>query len=330
MSHGWLKLIAVVLIAVCISLVTTSYTFAQTPLGAGPDNPMSPNGEWVELPVGAWHFYGFHEEGDGEDVHVNMEVVPHNGTSFEIWSKEEVQKWVDEIEFEPIGHGTFTCFCKPEDEVGKLGWLGEFTSSGDYFVVVKHEAGPASHYKLTISGKEVSFPFQVGEPAAEPVAAAEPGQAAAPAAEPVVVMDGATPATALAPTGEWKSLAGGGETWYKFNYIADRGTANDQDPPLIDIVMYVDKPVDNARFDVWTQEEVDRLIAEGEDVLGEDSTKGTCVGCGTENEDVKGDYSWSGSFMESGVYYVRVQHTPCRCNQPAYYQLLVSGDTVTY
>ena len=44
--------------------------------------------------------------------------------------------------------------------------------------------------------------------------------------------------------------------------------------------MNVDKPVDNAHFTVWTQEEVDKLIAEGEDVLGEDESKGTCVGCG--------------------------------------------------
>ena len=322
MSQNWLKPIAVLLIAVVGLLLTCAPVAAETPLGAGPDNPLSPNGEWVELPVGAWHFYGFHEEGDGEDVHVKMEVAPHYGTAFEIWSKEEVQKWVDEVKFDPIGHGSFACGCKPEDEVGKLDWLGEFMAAGDYFVVVKHEAGPLSHYKLTVSGKEVSFPFQVGEPATAPA------PAAAPAAAPVTT-DGATPTTAIAPTGARMELPASGETWFKFNYIADRGVKRDQDPPLISVVMYVDKPVDNARFDVWTQEEVDRLVAVGEDILGEDPAKGTCVGCGTENEEQKGDYSWSGSFMQSGVYYVRVQHTPCRC-QPAYYQLLVSGSTVSY
>ncbi|MFO7631565.1 MAG: acyl-CoA dehydrogenase family protein, partial [Caldilinea sp.] len=82
---------------------------------------------------------------------------------------------------------------------------------------------------------------------------------------------------------------------------------------------------------IWARpaEEVDRLIAEGEDILGEDTTKGHCVGCGGENEVEKGDYFWSGSFLKSGVYYVRVQHTPCRC-EPAYYQLLVSGTSVSY
>jgi hypothetical protein len=323
MSQSWLKPLGVLLITVFALLLAVSPAVAETPLGAGPDNPMSPSEAWVELPVGAWHFYGFHEEGDGEDVRVNMEVVPHYGTSFEIWSQEEVQKWIDEIKFDPIGHGTFSCNCKPEDEVGKLNWLGQFTSAGDYFVVVKHEAGPLSHYKLTASGKEVSFPFATGSPAAAPAPAAE-----APAAP--VATDGATPATAIAPTGEWMPLAGGGEMWFKFNYVADRGTQRDQDPPLINVLMYVDKPVDNARFDVWTQQEVDRLIAEGEDITGEDATKGTCIGCGTENEDLKGDYSWSGSFMESGTYYVRVQHTPCRCSQPANFQLQVSGSTVSY
>ena len=94
-------------------------------------------------------------------------------------------------------------------------------------------------------------------------------------------------------------------------------------------LLNVDKPVDNARFTVWTQEEVDKLIAEGEDILGEDESKGTCVGCGSDNEDLKGDYSWSGSFLKSGTYYVRVEHTPCRC-QPAYYQLQVTGKSVSF
>jgi hypothetical protein len=327
MSQTWLKLSMVLLIAVFGVLLAASPAFAETPLGAGPDNPMSPSGDWVELPVGAWHFYGFHEEGDGEDVRVEMQVVPHYGTTFEIWSKEEVKKWADEIKFEPFGGGTFSCDCKPEDEVGKMNWLGEFAASGDYFVVVKHKAGALSHYKLTISGKEVSFPFQASAPAT-PVAEPAAAPVAAPIAEPATV-GGATPATAMAPTGEWTELPAGGESWYKFTYVADRGVKGDQDPPEIKIAMYVDKPIDNARFDVWTQEEVDRLIAEGEDILGEDTTKGHCVGCGGENEFEKGDYFWSGSFLKSGVYYVRVQHTPCRC-EPAYYQLLVSGTSVSY
>jgi len=328
MSQSWLKFTVVLLIAVFGMLLAAAPALAETPLGAGPDNPMSPAGEWVELPVGAWHFYGFHEEGDGEDISVNMQMVPHYGTMFEIWSKEEVKKWADEVKFEPIGAGTFSCDCKPEDEVGKMNWLGEFTASGDYFVVVKHKSGPASHYKLTVSGKEVSFPFKVSAPVEAAPVSAPAVPAAAPVTEPVLAA-GDTPATALSPTGDWVELPAGGETWYKFNYVADRGVKGDADPPMIKVIMYVDKPVDNARFDVWTQEEVNRLLAEGEDILGQDTSKGHCIGCGSENEFEKGDYSWSGSFLKSGVYYVRVQHTPCRC-APAYYQLLVSGKTVSY
>ncbi|MCB0058878.1 MAG: hypothetical protein KDE45_17695, partial [Caldilineaceae bacterium] len=139
---------------------------------------------------------------------------------------------------------------------------------------------------------------------------------------------GTTPGMAMAVSGDWTELPSG-DHWYKFNYIADTGPKHDQDPPKIEILLNVDKPVDNARFTVWTQEEVDKLIAEGEDILGEDESKGTCVGCGSENEDLKGDYSWSGSFLKSGTYYVRVEHTPCRC-QPAYYQLQVTGKSVSF
>lgn len=332
MSRALWKSLFIVWIAVISVLLAVMPALAQTPLGGGPDNPASPTGEWTELPVDAWHFYGFSDEGDEENVLVTMKVAPHFGADYEIWSEAEVQKWANEEEFDPIGMGSTACDCNPEDFVGKFVWFGNFTKGDIYYVVVKHQGEVPSNYTLTIEGKDVSLPFEPfgTEPAAEAEAAEEVAMtepAAAPAAEPEAAM-GMTPDTAMTASGEWMELPAGMEHWYQFNYFADRGPEHDEDPPGIYVVMYVKQPLDNARFDVWTPEEVQQLIAEGEDITGENPEEGTCVGCGTENEDQRGDYSWSGSFLDSGVYYVRVQHTPCRC-EPAYYQLLIFGDTVS-
>lgn len=142
-------------------------------------------------------------------------------------------------------------------------------------------------------------------------------------------MAGESPETAMAPTGSWMELPAGKEHWYQFSYLADTGPEHDGDLPLITVSMSVEEPADNARFDVWTQEEIDRLVAEGEDITAADPTKGHCVGTGSADEFRHEDYSWSGTFPTTGVYYVRVQHTHCRC-EPAYYQLLVSGRSVSY
>jgi hypothetical protein len=330
MSRTLWKSLFIMWIVVISLLLAALPVMAETPLGGGPDNPASPAEDWVELPEDAWHFYGFRDEGDITDVLVTMKVVPHHGADYEIWSKAEVQKWADEIEFDPIGMGSTACDCDPDATIGKFVWLGTFTKGDIYYVVVKHKGDVPSNYKLTIEGEKVSHPFDPFAPvvAEEAEAADMVEPAAAPEPEPEMAM-GMTPDTAMEPNSEWTELPAGTEHWYKFNYFADRGPEHDEDPPLVDVVMYMKKPVDNARFDVWTQAEVEQLIKEGEDILGEDTEKGTCVGCGTDNEDLKGDYSWSGSFMESGTYYVRVQHTPCRC-QPAYYQLQIFGDSVSY
>jgi hypothetical protein len=151
-------------------------------------------------------FYGFHEEGDGEEVRVTMEVVPHYGTTFEIWSKEEVRMWAEELDFTAIGAGTFSHDCEPDDEVGKMNWLGTFASSGDYFVVVKHEAGPVSYYNLTVSGKGSVVPVCGGTPASGGTsagAAPQPAAAPQPGAAPAAAMAGESPGTA------WRRRAAG-------------------------------------------------------------------------------------------------------------------------
>ena len=345
MLRTWLKLLSVGLFVVIGLLLIALPAMAETPLGAGPDNPLAPSEDWVSIQAGETRFYGFHvgkpvlkagEDTDTAALHnlkevaVKMQTVARTGLSVEIWSGEEVKKWADEIKFDPIGECTPSCDCKPEDEVQKLNWLGQF-EPGTYYVVVKNANRTPTYYKLSISGKLVDFPFMTAEEAASGAAAqpeAAPEAAAPEAAAAVAPTLGTTPGTAMAVTGEWMELPSGAH-WYKFYYLADTGPNHDQEPPKVEIVLNVDKPVDNARFTVWTQEEVNKLIAEGEDILGEDESKGTCIGCGSENEELKGDYSWSGSFLQSGTYYVRVSHTPCRC-QPAYYQLQVSGKSVSF
>ena len=71
---------------------------------------------------------------------------------------------------------------------------------------------------------------------------------------------------------------------------------------FMDLESFRKKLTDAKKLREQQKAEVDKLIAEGEDVLGDDESKGTCVGCGSENADLKGDYSWSGSFMKSGTY----------------------------
>lgn len=52
------------------------------------------------------------------------------------------------------------------------------------------------------------------------------------------------------------------------------------------------------------------MVKNGEDITGENALKGTAVGCGTENDTLRGDFSWMGQFTSLETLHVRVRLGP--------------------
>ena len=120
---------------------------------------------------------------------------------------------------------------------------------------------------------------------------------------------GSGPQNPLVPTEGWVSLNNGESRWYAFR---DEGDLED-----IAVRMAV-SPSNSALFEVLTPDQV-RDWANGVDF--------DPVGISTVNEHLSDDLYWTGNFVKSGTYYVRVYS---RNVGPSNYSLSINGDDVSF
>ncbi|MFC2037620.1 DPP IV N-terminal domain-containing protein [Chloroflexota bacterium] len=121
---------------------------------------------------------------------------------------------------------------------------------------------------------------------------------------------GSGPDDALLPDGEWDQLRLGESHWYAFHYQGDGSQ--------VQVRLQVE-PHDSATFVVWTP---DQIWHWG---LGEYVEP---VGRGSDDPRAEGILVWSGSFPNSGTYYVVVEHAGGHAGT-SYYLLDVSGEGVS-
>jgi hypothetical protein len=86
---------------------------------------------------------------------------------------------------------------------------------------------------------------------------------------------------------------------------------------MAELTLFVEEkqPLDSVFFDVFTDAEYQQLIMNGEDISGEDASKGLAVGCGTDNGDARGVLNWRGNFEATQTIHVRVREGMCHSSQ---------------
>jgi hypothetical protein len=300
--------------------------------GSGPEIPLGVTEEWTKLEAGgtSWHaFYFMHphaynkgEVADLGTVNVRMEFTPKEAAGkFEILTQREVDLWALEEKYTPLGQSTRSCSCKAEDSVQKANWTGVPLGHSMNFILVKNPAKTDLYYRLLIDENPyVAFPPPI-----------TPAIAVAPPPAPAAAVPAAAPVAATgSKVGEWFYLPSGQDAWFEVMYDANTGTKHDQTPEMMELKLFVEEkhPLDNVLFEVFTDAEYKQLIANGEDMTGEDLTKGTAVGCGTDNGTAGGDLSWKGNFTNSQVIHVLVHSGACHADG-LNLKLEAAGKTVT-
>ncbi|MEZ4861452.1 MAG: hypothetical protein R3C14_09100 [Caldilineaceae bacterium] len=279
--------------------------------GNDPAHPFVPVDGWVTLPAGAHHWYAFRDEGDSTTIAVRLTVLPPASAAFTVLTAEQIHKWERGEEFQAVGAGTpFKLFNND------LYWTGSFVQSGSYYVLVESTGRSESYYKLTITGRQVSFP-KVHMPRVEGSPTGSPDDlAVAPESTPLAFSPNITstvtssPENPLPPIGKLITITPGEVHWYAFRDEGDEST----------IQVRADATPDHClSFQVWTPEELARWR------LGGDFRP---VGQGTANAALKADLFWTGSFVKSGTYYVVVERDPA-VRGPCSYQLTVIGNDVS-
>lgn len=302
------------LLGVALCWLWSNQPLLAATTGADPTRPRFPTEDWQRLPADASHWYAFRDEGDGAPIVVRLTVMPEEGATFAVITPAAIQQWRLGEPLVPVGEGSPLALLP-----GERYWSGRFVQSGTYYVLVQSR-GAGSSYRLTIDGRDVSFPIlSFTQPAITAtqktnhyprVSTAATSLQSTPTAEQTATLPISSAEKPLPPVGKPMTITVGEIHWYAFR---DEG-----DAAMIQVRADA-APTQCLTFQVWTPEQFTRW-QQREEV--------SPVGQGTANPTLKADLFWTGSFVKSGIYYVVVRHNPATAS-PCTYKLLVLGDDVS-
>lgn len=305
----------VMLSAGALALLSIGTGFAATPDGSRPDNALIPTTQQtVDAGESVWYAFDYQLDVDGSSpaINISLDGYPDEGTNFEVWTPQLLQQYAGDAQVEPIGRGSENDYV-----AGDTSWTGDFVEAGTYYVRVSNESVTSNDHVLSVTGDGVILP-QIPTNEAEDEAIAEteaaeasvgtqtePSASESSSESKMDAADGSSPAHALKATGEWTELAANTGVWYAFEYTYD---ADDR----IHAQAWLNSVPDNGiHFEVWTPQQLQQQDDESEP-----------IGRGSQDDNTVGDYFWTGSFNQSGTYYVLVTN-----DNPTvgYYQLNINS-----
>lgn len=147
--------------------MTTEEPTMMAEMGSGPESARQPVSGVVNIAPGQSQWYSFRAqkpvdvEEDDEAVVTDPTLatidavlrVQSGNVSFEVWSKDDLNNWRNDEDFNPTGAGTPNEFISGEP----LSWQGTFENNDVYYLIVKNWGMEPASYSLDITGN-VSFP----------------------------------------------------------------------------------------------------------------------------------------------------------------------------
>jgi hypothetical protein len=118
---------------------------AKANAGTGPDDALTPTGEWAPLAVGQQVWYELPQAGGGSTILARMAVDPKGSAGFKILTPDQVRLWAAGQSFEPVGRGATS-----DAFGGDLVWTGSFKTPGAYYIVVEQTGPNAGGYQLSV------------------------------------------------------------------------------------------------------------------------------------------------------------------------------------
>ena len=334
------KPLSILLMVAMLTTLATGAVFAQgaafTP-GDGPGTAVQPAAGVVTIAPNSWQWYIFRSQvpvnvdADGNDIVTNPEDATIDATlrtqfgsvDFEVWSNENLNSWINDSDFDPVGNGTENEFITGDP----LFWQGSFETNDNYYLIVKNKGAAAAGYTLDITGN-VRFPTELTLNAALPAVTPElpvmsTGELALTVVEEpatTVINAGYGPETAMMPTPGNVTIAAQSWQWYSFRAqlpvnVDAEGNDIVTNPEDATIQAALRAQFGDVDFEVWSKDDLNNWY---------NSKDFDPLGMGTENEFLSGDpLFWQGSFKGNDVYYLIVMN---KSDEAASYSLNITGD----
>lgn len=288
-------LIVLVLVVAALVMPATALRAATT-TATSPDDVMLLD-TWYPVNLGEQEWLVFNYDGKKNPIEIHLYAKPTDGVDFRVLTPAQMQHWRATGKIESVGAGSYN-----KVEKSELFWTGEFNLPGSYYVLVEHSKVLKGTVwcKLTIDGKGVSFPSEMG------------AMPSVPATSPIQPVAGGGPDLAYLP-GNWQEMHEGVQNWFTFSY--DKHATD----PMIAIRFYATH-TEGVSFKVLTPEQAAKWRADG--TL-------EWIGSGAKDKSCSADLSWTGKFTTSGTYYVVVEHSKTT-GETAYGKLLISGEGICF
>lgn len=309
--------------------------------GDGPGTAVHPTADAVTIAPHSWQWYVFRSQvpvnvdSDGNDIVTNPEDATVNATlrtvagdvSFEVWSADDYNNWVNNKDFFPMGSGTENEFIAGDP----LFWQGSFPTNSNYYLIVMNNSGQSATYTLDITGN-MRFPTDLTLNSTAPAAMAatttpaqsesvmSSGEMALTVETPAETTMGTGPENALMPANGYVMIAANTWQWYSFHSqvpvnVDSEGNDIVTNPEDATINALLRTKSGNVSFEVWSTDNLSNW---------RNSSDFDAMGKGTTNEFISGDpLFWQGSFPTNSTYYLIVKNSTA---QPAYYSLSITGN----
>jgi hypothetical protein len=333
-----------------VAMLTTMVVgaaFAQettfTP-GDSPGTAVHPAAGVVTIAPNTWQWYSFRSQvpvnvdSDGNDIVTNPENATIDATlrtqsgkvDFEVWSSENLNKWINSSDFDAVGNGTENEFITGDP----LFWQGSFETNDTYYLIVKNVGPTAASYLLDITG-HVRFPSEMTLDSMMPPVMNDqpimstgemaltvdvPAEAAVDEVATTATIAGFGPESALMPSAGNVSIAPQTWQWYSFRSqlpvnVDSEGNDIVTNPEDATIKAALRIRSGDVAFEVWSGNDLNNWY---------NSKDFDPLGMGTENEFLSGDpLFWQGSFKGNDVYYLIVMN---KSDEAASYALDITGN----
>lgn len=331
----------IVMVAMLFTLGTGAVLAQDATLtpGYGPGSAVHPSVGAVTIEPGSWQWYIFRSQvpvnvdSEGNDIVTNPEDATIDATlrmisgdvDFEVWSAENLNSWINDSDFDPMGMGTTNEFIIGDP----LFWQGSFPTNDNYYLIVQNKSGQAATYTLDITGN-VRFPSELALDSTMPAMTESMAQIEEPVMStgemaltvdmPTEAVMGTGPENTVMPASGYVMIPANTWQWYSFYSqvpvnVDSEGNDIVTDPADATINALLRTKAGQVDFEVWSADNLNNWI---------NSSDFDPMGMGTTNEFITGDpLFWQGSFNHNSMYYLIVMN---RTSEPVYYSLDVTGN----
>ncbi len=289
------------------------------------------------IPANGTLWYKFDYAGDRSQIIITLANGTNSGAGFNVFTPDQIGDW---WETAPIGRGTGQAInCNtgaPQDsgacQANDSTWVGEFPTSGTYYVELFNNNNNAYNAQLTIQGGSVSLAPQTAAPStatasttttsttpSERGGAGVPAPATgAPAASTQPAMTNTDPGHASFIDNNMHQIPANGSLWYAFKYAGDRSQIT---------VSLLNGNGSGVAFKVFTPQQIGDWWETAP--IGQGTPQQ--IDCNTgvakpEGQCQSNDLMWIGQFNAPGTYYVQVINNNSNATGAT---LMIQGGSVT-